>query len=126
MENLRLGRPEIGTDDIRQALEEVGLLEDILHHPEGLNLKLRVGGAPLSSSQRMRLLFARALVHKPRLLLVDELMDGLDPRTFNRLTKVITASDHPWTVIIATRMPETIAICDWTVNLDEPKTPQHR
>ena len=126
VENLRLGRPEIGTDDIRQALEEVGLLEDILHHPEGLNLKLRVGGAPLSSSQRMRLLFARALVHKPRLLLVDELMDGLDPRTFNRLTKVITASDHPWTVIIATRMPETIAICDWTVNLDEPKAPQHR
>lgn len=116
-ENLRLGRPEIGMNEIRDALQKVGLLDDILKHPDGLNLKLQVGGRPLSSSQRVCLLFARALVQKPRLLLIDELLDGIDEPTFKRLSSVVLDSNLPWTVMVATRSQEAIALCDWTIDL---------
>lgn len=117
VENLRLGHPEITMDEIRIALDKAGIRKDLLKHPDGLNLRLRQGGAPLSTSQRICLLFARALVQKPRLLLVDELFDGLDPVTFQTLTDLVFAPELDWSVVIATRIQEVMTLCDRTVDL---------
>ena len=116
-DNLRLGRPDIGMDEVRTALDRVGLLDDVLNHPDGLNLRLKVGGGPLSTSQRVRLLCARAIVQQPRLLLIDELLDGLDENTFDELAKAMLANDEPWTVIIATRLKDVAALCDDVIEL---------
>jgi ABC-type bacteriocin/lantibiotic exporter with double-glycine peptidase domain len=51
LENLKLGRETLGTDECYAALARVGLLDHLLHRPEGLNLQLRSGGAPLSTTQ---------------------------------------------------------------------------
>jgi putative ABC transport system ATP-binding protein len=117
VENLRLGRVDIGMDEIREALEQVGLLESLLSRPVGLKMTLKIGGAPLSANQRTRLLFARALVQRPRLLLVDELFDGLDEETFGVLTKAILGRDLPWTVVLTTRDREVASFCDQIINL---------
>lgn len=117
VENLRLGRTDIGMDEIRAALERVGLLDTLLHRPEGLNLRLKIGGAPLSGNQRTRLLLARALVQHPRLLLIDELLDGLDPASFNELSNAILGPSHSWTVVLTTRDPVVSAKCDQIINL---------
>lgn len=115
--NLRLGRTEIGLDEVRDALDTVGILDAVLESPKGLNLNLQVGGSPMSSSQRTCLLVARALVHKPRLLLIDELFDGLDITTFERLAEVILKSDLSCTVIIATRSKSVLPLCSRTIDL---------
>ena len=117
VENLRLGRTDIGMDEIRAALDHVGLLDTLLHRPDGLNLRLKIGGAPLSGNQRTRLLLARALVQRPRLLLIDELLDGLDPASFNELTNSILAPAHSWTVVLTTRDTVVTAKCDQIINL---------
>jgi ABC-type bacteriocin/lantibiotic exporter with double-glycine peptidase domain len=116
-ENLRLGRTDIGLDEIRQALIEVGLHEEILLRPEGLNLKLKIGGDPLSGNQRTRLLFARALVQRPKLLLVDELFDGLDTASLNQLSNVILRKSKDWTVVLTSRDPDVIQKCDQIIKL---------
>jgi ABC-type bacteriocin/lantibiotic exporter with double-glycine peptidase domain len=117
VENIRLGRPDVGMDEIRKALSQAGLLEDVLRHPDGLDRRLRIGGAPFATSQRICLLFARAVVQEPRLLLIDELFDGLDEETFGRLSSVVFKAGFPWTVIVATRMQEVIQICDRKIEL---------
>ena len=117
VENLRLGRTDIGMDEIRAALERVGLLDALLHRPEGLKLRLKIGGAPLSSNDRTRLLLARALVQRPRLLLIDKLLDGLDPASFNELSAAILDPALSWTVVITTRDPVVIQKCDQVVDL---------
>ncbi|SKA76017.1 ABC-type bacteriocin/lantibiotic exporter, contains an N-terminal double-glycine peptidase domain [Prosthecobacter debontii] len=117
IENLRLGSMHVGLDEIRAALEKVGLLSVLLRRPEGLNLRLKIGGAPLSSNQRTRLLLARALVQQPRLLLIDELFDSLDKESFNSLTKAILDPDLPWTVILATRDRDVTAQCQQVIEL---------
>lgn len=117
VDNLRLGRTEISMDEIREALERVGILDRILSLPQGLNLQIQVGGSPLSYTQRISLLFARALVQKPRLLLIDELFDGLDTPIYDHLTKLIFEADLNCTVIVATRTKDLFSRCDRTLSL---------
>ncbi len=118
-DNLRLGRPDLGYDDVRIALERAGLFEDVMAMPEGLNAPLTTGGLPLSSRQRVRLLVARALAQKPSLLLVDELLDGLDAATFGTLADVIFSPKAGWTVLIATRDEEVIRRCRKVIRLGD-------
>jgi len=117
VENLRLGRTDIGMDEIRDALARVGLLDDLLHRPDGLNLRLKFGGPPLSGNQRTRLLLARALVQRPRLLQIDELFDGLDPESFRQLAPAIFDKSIPWTVVLTTRDHDVANLCDQIIEL---------
>ena len=117
IENLRLGRIDIGMDEIRVALERVGLLDHLLHRPEGLNLRLKLGGSPLSSNQRTRLLLARALVQRPRLLLLDGILDGLDPASFAELAPAVFDKSNRWTVVVATRDHAVTNTCDQIIQL---------
>jgi ABC-type bacteriocin/lantibiotic exporter with double-glycine peptidase domain len=117
VENLRLGRSDIGMDEIRAALQQVGLLEELLARPEGLTLRLKIGGAPLSGNQRMRLLLARALAQRPRLLLIDELLDNMDDASFAQLSTAILGKSQPWTVVVTTRDSQVIARCGQIIEL---------
>lgn len=120
-ENLRLGRNGIGLDEIRHALTEVGLHDELLHRPEGLNLRLKIGGAPLSGNQRTRLLLARALVQRPQLLLLDELLDGLDAASLHQLSASIFGKTKTWTVVLATRDQDVAKQCDQVIQLSSPQ-----
>lgn len=117
VENLRLGRCDIGMDEIRAALKQAGLLEELLARPEGLGLRLKIGGAPLSGNQRMRLLLARAIAQRPRLLLIDELLDNMGDASFSQLSEAILGKDQPWTVVVATRDARVSARCDQIIEL---------
>lgn len=117
MENLRLGRPDITHGQVQTALAEVGLLADVLAMPDGLNTKLVTGGLPLSSRQRNRLLIARALLHRPRLLVIDEFLDGMDPEKTSHLIDLVMAPARPWTLLVATRDPQILRRCPAVLNL---------
>lgn len=119
-DNVRLGRDDIGLDVISAALEEVGLLEFVLGLPDGLETRLVSGGLPLSSNQRLRLLVARAIVLQPRLLLVDELLDGIDPATLHALLRILRDGTRGWTVVVATRDAAVIELCHRAVDLEAP------
>ena len=117
MDNLRLGRPDITLGQVQAALTEVGLLADVLAMPDGLNTKLVTGGLPLSSRQRNRLLIARALLHRPRLLVIDEFLDGMDPENTSHLIDLVMAPARPWTLLVATRDPQLLCRCPAVLNL---------
>lgn len=117
VENLRLGRTDIGMDEVRAALAAVELLPELLARPEGLNLHLKIGGAPLSSNQRTRLLLARALVQRPRLLLMDELLDSLDEKSFDLLSRALFDSGISWTIVVTTRDQNVARMCAQVVEL---------
>lgn len=111
MDNLRLGRADITLGQVQAALSEVGLLDDVLAMPQGLTTSLVTGGLPLSSRQRNRLLIARALLHRPRLLIIDEFLDGMDSKNTSQLGDLVMAPARPWTLLLATRDPQLAARC---------------
>jgi putative ABC transport system ATP-binding protein len=116
-ENIHLGRSHISARDVRDALKTVGLLDDVLSLPEGLKTELQTGGFPLSESQAALLMLARAVVGRPRLLLIDGTLDRLDDATQNQLVEHFTDSKAPWTLVLTTRQAKIAERCDRVIHL---------
>jgi ABC-type bacteriocin/lantibiotic exporter with double-glycine peptidase domain len=117
-ENVRVGRESISLHEVREALQAVRLLEDVLHLPHGLEEHLSAGQAPLSTGQSLRLVLARALVGRPRLLVLDETLDLLSPDVRAQVLDAVLAPGAPWTVVLTTHSAEVAARCDRVVRLE--------
>ena len=73
---------------------------------------------PLPPEQVRRLLLARALAGRPRLLLIYDALDTIDPRVSDAVIAWVLRNDAPWTAVVATRNPSVIRRCDrvWRIN----------
>ncbi|MDA0204703.1 MAG: ATP-binding cassette domain-containing protein [Acidobacteria bacterium] len=117
--NVSLGRPGVGLEEITGALAAVGLLDDILAMPQGLQTGLRAGAAPgLTRPQAICLTLARAIAGKPSLLVVDEALDGIkDEAVREAICKTLFAPKMPWTLVCITNDPDLLSRCERTVQL---------
>jgi ABC-type multidrug transport system fused ATPase/permease subunit len=101
-ENVHLYRPNIRANDVRDALEKVGLLEEVRRMEHGVDVHVGSDGRPLSRDQALRLMIARAIVGRPRLLLIDGTLDGLPDSTAYELMVSLTEPPQPWSLVVAT------------------------
>ena len=120
-DNLRMGRGWISAADLQGALDRVGVGADVRAMPEAGEATILTGGQPLSGRQRAKLVLARALLARPSLLLVDQLLDGLDEQSRADMASILLDPQMPWTVVIATRDPRVAARFPRTVDLDAAK-----
>ncbi len=112
LDNLILGRGEIPIEEIHETLKAVGLLEQILELPDGLATKLLPSGAPLSSGQAGRIAIARVLLSRPRLLMIDHLLDNLSPQGLDEVMDTLEANLKRCSLIIVTNSKSLASRCD--------------
>lgn len=94
-ENIHVGRAGVSEEDIRLALAATGLLEDVLDLPQGLATHVETEGRLFCRDQLARLMLARAVAARPRLLLVDGIFDSLpDERLRSVLRGVVEAAPN--------------------------------
>lgn len=114
-ENVSLGRRGIGLTRVREVLQQTELWDAVLRLREGAQTMLQTDGFPLSRNESIKLSIARAIAGRPRLLLIDGLLDELDAKDRQAVWATIAASGAPWTLVVATNQQEVAALCDETV-----------
>jgi ATP-binding cassette subfamily C protein len=104
-DNLALKDPGISDADILEALDQAGARDFILEMPQGLDTNVGVMGSKLSGGQRQRIGLARALVTRPKLLILDEVTSALDPKTERAICDNIIALGGRYTTVAITHRP---------------------
>jgi energy-coupling factor transport system ATP-binding protein len=108
LDELRLGHPELGSEDVHQALEEVGL-----NH-----LSLEVAPHSLSGGQQRRLALAVQLIRQPHILMLDEPTAGLDWSMRQQLINLLGKLKQHWTLLVVTHDAKdllSLADCCWSL-----------
>ncbi len=116
LENIHLDNPDIDVREVRKACQRLGLLQGNAL-PDGLDTQLSPTGAPLSEGNLRLLVLARALVHAPRLLLIDGLLDGLTGQQLQRALDVVFDATAPWTLMLISARPDVLARCTRLIEL---------
>lgn len=105
VENITLGRPEIELSDVEWAVQGLGLQSFIKSLPKGYETMVGPTARPLSSSLVERILLARAIVVRPRLLLLDDIFHLFDPKERKNIVEFIWDPSQPWTLVAASNLP---------------------
>ena len=102
VENITMGREDIKTEDIVWGLQFVRLDKEIEHLPEGLNTLVQLGAKEFSPSQILRILLARAIVMRPKLLILDGALHEIMNPNREKILAQLCSDQEPWTVVIVT------------------------
>jgi ATP-binding cassette subfamily B protein len=113
-DNVGLGAPGVSDDEIWRALTVAradGFVRDL---PGGLDTVVGERGADLSGGQRQRIALARALVQRPRLLVLDDATSAIDPRIEAEILAGLggNSGDEPTTVVVIAYRQATIGLAD--------------
>ncbi|NIZ90053.1 ABC transporter ATP-binding protein [Kineococcus rubinsiae] len=108
----------VSDDDIWRALRLARAEDFVTALPGGLDELVGERGSTLSGGQRQRLALARALVRKPRLLVLDDATSALDPTVERAVLDGLAESGEGTTVVVVAYRPATIALADEVVHLE--------
>ncbi len=115
--NVTLGA-DLPDEEVWAALR-VAAVDDVVHRlPEGLDTRVGERGATLSGGQRQRIALARAVVRRPRLLVLDDATSAVDPAVEARILDSLRDAERPSTVVVVAYRQATIALADEVVWLE--------
>ncbi len=117
-ENIRLGKPGASDAEVREVLQELDCLDLLDALPEGLHTQVGERGAQLSLGQRQLVCFARALIARPRLLILDEATSSIDALTEARIQKALAKLLVGRTSFIVAHRLSTIRSADQVLVLE--------
>ncbi|WP_309132341.1 ABC transporter ATP-binding protein [Brevibacterium sp.] len=118
-ENVAMGSPGAGDDEIRRALEIVCAKDFVERLPNGIDTEVGEQGLSLSGGQRQRLALARAVIGKPRILVLDDPLSAVDVDTEDRVQRALREILPESTTLVIAHRPSTAALADVVAVLDE-------
>ena len=117
LDNMRLACPNVTASEVLEALGRAGLPLTGDRWAEGVDTVIGEQGMSLSGGERARFCLARALLIKPRILVLDETSASLDPASEQALVKTLGAIAGETTIITVSHRESTLAACDRRVHL---------
>jgi ATP-binding cassette, subfamily C, bacterial len=110
--NVTLGNPAFTEKDAEQALQDAGAWDFVAKMPHGIHSVVGEKGGRLSGGQRQRITIARALIHKPELLILDEATSALDPASETEICATLHQLKGKLTIIAISHQKALLHVAD--------------
>jgi ATP-binding cassette subfamily B protein len=122
--NLAMGRPEATEEELWEIARVVAMDDLIRRLPQGLDTVVGERGVALSGGERQRTALARALLRRPRLLLLDDALSAVDAETESRILENLRGFLGKSTLVLATHRVFVAETCARVLVLEEGRTVQ--
>ncbi len=119
LHNITLGDPGLKEADAEAALRTAGAWDFVAQMPQGLHSSTGERGSALSGGQRQRIAIARALVHRPRLLILDEVTSALDPESEAAICGTLQQLKGSVTILAISHQPALVEAADRVYRLQQ-------
>lgn len=121
LNNVRIGNADISEADALWALDKAGATSFIDALEDGAHTTVGEHGARFSGGQRQRIVIARALAHRPKLLILDEATSALDPATERAVSQTLRGLGDNYTVLAISHRPTLMELADNVYRIDAGK-----
>ena len=121
-ENITFGDSSITDEDVFWAIEKVGLSEFVKQSSKGLNTIIKPEGKQLSYTKAKKIILARAIVMKPKILILEDPLDQFEIEEAKQIINFLTDKNRPWTLIVSSMNNRWLDKCTKTITLKEGKT----
>lgn len=101
LENLTLNDPKITNDDVKWALDAVGLTTIIKRLPMGLDTLVNPDGRQLTKSVTQKIIMARAIISRPKILFLEEPTSSMDTESAKKVIDFLTSEKNNWSIVIS-------------------------
>ncbi len=110
--NVTLGEPSLTVADVEYALQAAEAWDFVSAMPEGIQTIVGERGTRLSGGQRQRIAIARAMVHRPRLLILDEATSALDPESEASICQTLNGLRGQLTILAISHQTALVEVAD--------------
>ncbi|MEE5995314.1 MAG: ATP-binding cassette domain-containing protein, partial [Candidatus Enteromonas sp.] len=111
-ENISYGNHNASQEEIEKAAKMVGIHDFIMSQPDGYDTYLKDGGGNVSQGQKQLLIYARAIIRNPAILILDEATSSIDTETERSLQEATASLLKGRTSIVIAHRLSTIVGCD--------------
>ena len=119
--NIKFGKEKATKTDLENAAKNACIFDDIVSFEDGFNTLLGERGVNLSGGQKQRIAIARAIIKKPKILILDDSLSAVDTETEEKILSNISRISKNITLIIATHRISSAKKCDKILVLENGK-----
>ncbi len=121
IENISMNRTSVTFEHVKQVVEKLKLDDFIKKLPKGYDSKIDPQGFKLPKSIVQKILLARAIVHKPKLLLLEDVLQEIDGNDRLEIIKFLMSRENLWTLVAVSSDPEMARLSDRIIVMDNGK-----
>ncbi len=101
LENLTFNNPKVSNEDVKWALNVVGLTVIVKRLPNGLDTIINSDGRQLTRSVIQKIMIARAIITRPKVLFLEEPTISMDPKSARQIIDFLVSPENDWTIIVS-------------------------
>ncbi|WP_140484842.1 peptidase domain-containing ABC transporter [Flavobacterium sp. GSA192] len=121
IDNITFKNKNITDETLKWAFDGVQLSSFIKSLPKGLMTPIFPEGRQLSSSNAQKILLARSIVNKPKILFLEDPTDTMDEKVANEIIDFLTSEEHKWTIVVSSKNPYWKTKCNRKITMQKGK-----